>query len=133
MDYLYHGSATQHLKTLEPRKRYTPQGKIDYASIYATPLAGYAATHSFPWSSDEGVILNVDGGRITFSIPSALKERLQVPISIYKISNENFRHTTEETTGLTWNTVEPVEILEEKQYESVESALRELGVYFNYK
>lgn len=132
MDYLYHGSTTQNLKTLEPRKRYTPQGKIDYSAIYATTLPGYAATHSFPWSSDEGVGLDVDEEKISLSIPKILAERLQTPISIYKISNENFEHTQEELTGYTWHTTQPVEILEEKQYESVEIALKELGVDFRY-
>lgn len=132
MDYLYHGSTTQNLKTLEPRKRYTPQGKIDYSAIYATPLPGYAATHSFPWSSDEGVDLEVIENKISFSIPKILAERLQVPISIYKISNENFEHTQEEVTGYTWHTTQPVEIIEEKQYESVEIALKELGVDYRY-
>lgn len=132
MDYLYHGSTTQNIKILEPRKRYTPQGKIDYSAIYATPLPGYAATHSFPWSSDEGVVLDVDEGKISFSVPKILAERLQAPVSIYKISNENFEHTQEELTGYTWHTTQPVEILEEKQYESVEVALKELGVDFRY-
>lgn len=132
MNYLYHGSTTQNLKILEPRRRYTPQGKIDHAAIYATPLPGYAATHSFPWSSDEGVDLDVDENKISFSIPKILMERLQTPISIYKISNENFEHTQEELSGYTWHTTQPVEILEEKQYESVEMALKEFNVDFKY-
>jgi len=132
MTYLYHGSTTQNIKTLEPRKRYTPQGKIDYSAIYATPLIAYAATHSFPWSSDEGVGLDVGDTKIFFNIPEALQERLQVPISIYKISDEHFKHTEEEVTGYTWHTTEPVDVLEEKQYSSVEAALKELGVDFKY-
>ena len=132
MDYLYHGSTTQNIKTLEPRKRYTPQGRIGYAAIYATPLPGYAATHSFPWSSDEGVILDIGDVKIFFSIPEKLRERLQLPISIYKVSSENFQHTKEELTGYTWHTINPVEVLEEKKYESVEIALKELGVDFRY-
>jgi hypothetical protein len=132
MKYLYHGSTTQNLKTLKPRKRYTPQGRIDYAAIYATPLPGFAATHSFPWSSDEGVGLDVGDKKIFFSIPEKLRERLQVPISIYKISDENFQHTKEELTGYTWHTTQTIQVLDEKQYESVEAALRELGVDFKY-
>ena len=132
MDYLYHGSTTQNIKILEPRKRYTPQGKIDYSAIYATPLQGYAATHSFPWSSDEGVALDVNEDEISFSVPKKLAERLQSPISIYKISSENFKHTQEELTGYTWHTTQPVEVLEEKQYASVAEALKELGVDVKY-
>ncbi len=132
MDYLYHGSTTQNIKTLEPRKRYTPQGRIDYKAIYATPLPGFAATHSFPWSSDEGVGLDVGDVKIFFTIPEKLRERLQVPISIYKVSSENFKDTVEEVTGYTRHTTQPTEVLEEKQYTSVEAALTELGVDFKY-
>ncbi len=132
MPHLYHGSTTQNIRTLEPRKRYTPQGKIEYAAIYATPVAGYAACHSFPWSTDEGVNLNTFGGKFEMSVPVALKERLQEPISIYKIPDTGFTHTKEETTGYTWHTIQPVEVLEEVKYESVEKALQELGVKLSY-
>ena len=64
MEYLYHGSTTQNIKRLEPRIRYTPAGKIDYSAIYASPLAAYAAAHSFPWSSNEGVDLDVLNNQI---------------------------------------------------------------------
>ncbi len=132
MNHLYHGSTTQNIKVLEPRKRYTPQGKIDYSAIYATPLPGYAATHSFPWSTDEGVGLDVDESGISLSIPKNLKDRLQVPISIYKVSAEGFEQTKEELTGYTWHTINPVQVLEEIKYSSVENALIELDVEFKY-
>lgn len=132
MPHLYHGSTTQHIKVLEPRQRYTPQGKIEYAAIYATPLTAYAASHSFPWSTDEGVKLDVVDGIVEMSIPTSLRERLKEPISIYKIPDTDFIHTTEETTGYTWHTTKPVEVLEETQYESVEKALEELGAKVTY-
>lgn len=132
MKYLYHGSITQNIKILEPRKRYTPQGKIDYSAIYATSLPAYAAAHSFPWSTDEGVRLDVCENSVDLSIPKSLKDRLQVPISIYKLSSEGFEHTKEELTGYTWHTIHPVEVIEEIRYPSVEIALKELGVKFQY-
>ncbi len=130
--YLYHGSTTQHIKTLEPRERYTPQGKIDYSAIYATPLPAYAAAHSFAWSTDEGVDLQVRDNQVFLTVPQSFKERIQVPVSIYKISANGFTHTAEETTGYTWHTTSPVEILEEVQYPSVEVALKELGVVVGF-
>ena len=132
MKYLYHASTTQNIKTLEPRKRYTPQGKINYSAIYATPLPAYAVSHSFPWSTGEGVILNVNNSIVYLSIPKSFKERLQVPISIYKLSSEGFKHTEEEVTGHTWHTVNPVQVIEEVKYPSVEIALKELGVILQY-
>lgn len=132
MKYLYHGSTTQNIKILEPRRRYTPQGKIEYSAIYATPLPAYAVAHSFPWSTDEGVGLDVDEKGVDLSVPINLKERLQVPISIYKLSSEGFEHTEEELTGYTWHTIHPVEVIEEVKYSSVEIALKELGAKCQY-
>ena len=130
---LYHGSVVQNLKTLEPRKRYTPSGSIEYAAIYATPLPGFAAAHSFAWSSDEGIELDVEYEKISMIVPNELKERLNTPISIYTLPSETFEHTTEEGTGATWHTTEPVNILEEKKYTSVLEALMEHGVQLSFK
>lgn len=132
-NFLYHGSTVQNLKVLEPRKRYTPAGKIEYSAIYATPLLPYAIAHSFPWSSDEGVGLDIIKDNISISIPKAIKDRLKVPISVYKISSENFELTKEEETGYTWHSTKPAQVLEEIKYESVEEALKEVGseVEFN--
>jgi hypothetical protein len=55
MEFLYHGSTVQGLKTLEPKKRFTPAGAIDYSAIYASRSPAFAICHSFPWSSDEGI------------------------------------------------------------------------------
>ncbi len=131
-NFLYHGSAVQNLKVLEPRKRYTPAGKIEYSAIYATPLLPYAIAHSFPWSSDEGVGLDIVKDNISISIPKAIKDRLKVPISVYKISSENFELTKEEETGYTWHSTKPVQVLEEIKYESVEEALKEVGAVVEY-
>ena len=127
MEYLYHGSIIQNLKILKPRKRYTPAGKIDFAAIYATKLPAYAACHSFPWSSKEGIDLNIIGNKISLEIPSKFKDRLKTPISIYKISSKDFEHTKEESTGLTWHSKKQTPIIEEVKYASVKEALEILG------
>jgi hypothetical protein len=132
MKYLYHGSTTQGLKILEPGKRYTPQGKIDYEAIYATTIPAFAAVHSFPWSTDEGVGLDVNDMKVDISVPFGIRGRLQVPISIYTISSENFEHTREEVSGYTWHSTSTTEVIEETKYESVEIALRELGARLEY-
>lgn len=132
MTPLYHGSSIQNLKTLEPRKRHTPQGKIDYAAIYASPLPGFAATHSFSWSTSEGVDLGMYDDCWIMTVPTSMRERLLVPISIYTCDSEGFTHTKEESTGYTWHTTQPVHIIEEKKYENVEVALKELGVELRY-
>jgi ABC-type dipeptide/oligopeptide/nickel transport system ATPase component len=130
--YLYHGSTTSGIKVLEPSHRYSPAGKIEYNAIYATPMKAYAAAHSFPWSSDEGVNLDVVEGKVIFAVPQNFRERLQVPISIYKVSLENFVHTKEEETGRTWHTTQATPVLEEEKYKSVAIALQKLGVELSY-
>ncbi|HEY1041401.1 MAG TPA: hypothetical protein VGE63_01610 [Candidatus Paceibacterota bacterium] len=133
MSNLYHGSVVRNLKTLEPRKRYTPSQTIEYAAIYATPLPGFAAAHSFAWSSDEGVELDVENGKVTMLIPETLKERLSIPISIYTLPPDTFELTKEEGTGATWHSTQPVNILQEKKYSSVLEALTENGVELTFK
>lgn len=123
----YHGSTVQGLTTLEPRKRYTPAGKIDFAAIYASPDPAFAAMHAFPWSSDEGFDIEMNGGKTVLIVPSVKAERLNVPISIYKIPSDDFQITKEETTGETWHTSEPVPVLEETKYDNVKQALENLG------
>lgn len=132
MNHLYHGSTAQNIKILEPRKRYTPAGKIDYAAIYATPLPAYAAAHSFPWSSDEGIGLNIVRDQVIMDVPMALAGRLNVPISIYKVSSDNFEHTKEEETGFTWHTTTSTPVIEEQKFANVVEAMEKLGGELNY-
>ena len=132
MEFLYHGSTTQALLTLEPRKRYTPAGKIDFAAIYASPNPSFAAMHSFPWSSDEGFDITIDSNQMTLVVPSNKAQRLDVPISIYKISVNGFQITEEETTGETWHTTKSARVLEEMKYNSVKDALDALGVSIRF-
>ncbi|MDB5258978.1 MAG: hypothetical protein JWO73_186 [Candidatus Taylorbacteria bacterium] len=117
---------------LEPRKRYAPAGKIEFAAIYATPLPVFAAAHSFPWSSDGGVGLDVIHGNVSISVPKELKSRLLVPISIYKVPSDGFENTKEEMTGYTWHATRSVEVIEEVRYPSAEAALLELGSELEY-
>lgn len=128
MPYLYHSSSVQDLKTLEPKKRYTPQGKISYEAIYASPLPAFSAAHAWDWSSADGVELGVyDGKKVVLTIPVHMKGKSKVPISIYKINAEGFRHTIEEGTGFTWDIQTSVDIIEEQKFSSVEEAVTALG------
>ena len=127
MEYLYHGSTVSGIKVLEPHKRFTPAAKIEYAAIYASSLPLIAAAHAFPWTSDEGIDFTINDGTVVLSVPMILKDRLNQPISIYKVSADKFRLTTEEETGYTWDTEESIEVLEEILYSSVNQAFRKLG------
>jgi hypothetical protein len=129
---LYHGSVTQDIKALEPRHRYSPAGKIHYGAVYATPLPAFAVAHSFPWSSDEGIGLDVVGETVSISIPTKLRERLLQPISIYTVSSADFEFTTEESSGATWHSKVEVPVLEEVKYATVEEALKKYGATLEY-
>jgi hypothetical protein len=122
---LYHASTTQNITTLEPRKRYTPSGKIDFEAIYATKLPAFAVAHSFSWDSSEGILLQVDEKtfQVTLKIPKDFEERLNVPISLYTISSETFQQTQEESTGLTFYSREKVKVISQEKFESVTKAL----------
>ena len=132
MDYLYHGSVTPNIKILEPRKRYTPQG-INLSAIYATPLPAFAAAHAFPWSTDEGIDLDVVDGKVILIVPEKIKERLGVQAYIYKVSAEKFEHTKDDVTGYTYHTISPTEVISVEEFETIEQAIQKLGgeVQFN--
>lgn len=132
MPHLYHGSTIQNLTTLIPHNRYSPAGAISYGAIYATPSTAFAATQAFPWSSDEGIDVEINENKMTLLIPLSMKDRLLVPISIYKVSVDTFIHTKEEYTGYTWHTTVPIEVIEEVKYESVLDAFEKLGVEVKY-
>ncbi len=130
---LYHGSIVHNFKILKPSRNHTPDGKIDYEAVYATPLKAYAAAHAFPWGSDEGFDLDVINGQVEFIVPLKFKERLNVPISIYSVDQSGFEFTKEEIVGYTWHSRKEVEVLDEKKYTSVEEAIVKLGGSIKYK
>lgn len=132
MDHLYHGSTTQNIKILEPRIRYTPAGKIDFAAIYASSSASFAACHSFSWSSDQGIDIEIKNSQIVLVVPRRLKDCILMPISIYKVSAADFIQTKEEETGYTWHSIKPVPVLEEDKYQSVKEALEKTGGAIRY-
>jgi hypothetical protein len=132
MEFLYHGSVIQDIKLVEPKKRFTPAGAIDYSAIYASPSPAFAICHSFPWSSDEGIDIETKDDRIRLLIPSQLRGRLNTPVSLYKIPAAGFEHTREEETGYTWHTTMTVPVLEEVCYASVLEALQKNGGEVSY-
>lgn len=130
--YLYHGSITADIEVLEPRRRYTPQG-VDIEAVYATPLPAYAVAHSFPWGSEEGFDLDVISGVVNFVVPNEYKDRLLVPVYVYKISSNTFEFTKDELVGYTYHSLSPVKVISVQQYPSVKVALELLGANITYK
>ena len=127
MQFLYHGSPISGLKRLEPHKRFTPAGNIEYHAVYASSLPLVAAAHSFPWTSDEGVDFVVKGESVMLVVPQEIRDRLLQSVSVYTISAITFRHTAEDVSGYTWDSQEVVDVIEEKKYPSVEAAFADLG------
>jgi len=122
--FLYHGSATDGIKYLEPRLRYTPGEEfISPAGVYASDLPAFAAAHSFPWTSNEGIDLYVDGKTVVLEIPSMLADSLQRNTYIYVVDRREFAPVECEYTGHTFRATTPVHCLEMISFPSVIDAI----------
>lgn len=126
-EFVYHGSITGDIEEFEPRKRYVPGGADVPPRVYATINPAFAAAHSFPWSSDEGIDLRIEGDKVTLCIPAQYKDRLNQPVFIYKIKGDLFSKTTEEATGETLHAEESVRPEEVQEFASVTEALEHFG------
>lgn len=126
--FFYHGSSTDGIECLEPKLRYTPGEELNSPpSIYASDLPAFAAAHSFPWSSDEGIDLYVDGQAVIMEIPSSVYERLLRKTYIYVVGSNQFSLVECESTGHTFRAITPVDCLEKVSFESVVEAIEYYG------
>lgn len=126
--FFYHGSSTDGIERLEPRLRYTPAEEFNSPSgIYASDLPAFAAAHSFPWSSDEGIDLYVDRDIVIMEIPLSILPRLQKPIHIYVVDGNLFSLVESESTGHTFRRTEAVDCLEKISFPSVQEAIEHFG------
>lgn len=130
--FLYHGSVTSEIKELEPRHRHTPYEEAGYR-IYASHSPAFSAAHGFSWSSEEGFDTYEKNGQIVLKVPKRLKERLNVPIHIYKVPSATFSKTIQETTGFTWDSAEKVCPVGVERFNSVIEAVEHFGGKIVYK
>ncbi|MBL7045870.1 MAG: hypothetical protein ISR99_02480 [Parcubacteria group bacterium] len=126
-DSLYHGTNDGGIESFEPRKRYTPNGFDVPPRVYATANPAFAAAHSFPWMSSEGVDLSIDDGNVLLSVPEHIKHRLDQEVFIYKLSSDSFENTSEEATGETFHSEEKVQPQEVIKFGSVTEAVEHFG------
>lgn len=125
--FVYHGSTAGDIAEFEPRKRYTP-GDLDVPPrVYATPNPAFAAEHSFPWSSEEGIDVIFDDDQTVLVVPEKHKNRLDQKVYVYKIDGSKFTLTKEEGTGETFHCDEHVSPKEARSFESVTSAIEYFG------
>lgn len=125
---LYHGSSTDGIERLEPRLRYTPGEELNSpAGIYATDLPAFAAGHSFPWSTDEGIDLNVIEGVVVMDVPQSILDRLERNIYIYTVSADPFTFLECESSGHTYRTTQPVDCLAKAAFHNVKEAIEFYG------
>jgi hypothetical protein len=126
--FFYHGSSTDGIKCLEPRLRYTPGEELSSpSSIYASDLPAFAAAHSFPWSSDEGIDLYVDKQTVIMEVPLSIYERLLRKTYIYVVDSNQFSLVECESTGHTFRAITPVDCLEKVSFQSVVEAIEHYG------
>lgn len=126
--FFYHGSATDGIECLEPKLRYTPGNELaSPPSVYASDLPAFAAAHSFPWSSSEGIQLYVEGTTVIMEISTKIYERLQRKVYIYTVDSSLFSRVESELTGHTFRATIPVECLEKQSFQSVVEAIEYYG------
>jgi hypothetical protein len=125
--FVYHGSVTGNIDVFEPRKRYVPSGANVPPRVYAAINPAFAAAHSFPWSSDEGIDLSIEGEKVVLCIPERFKDRLSQFIYIYKLKGDDFIPTSEESTGETLHTEKHIRPESVERFNSVTEALEYYG------
>lgn len=133
---VYHGSSTPMLTTLEPRKQSIPR-EVERAAwpelVYASDLPAFAAAHAFSWGTDEGFQLVVSaGGRVTMLVPGQHRHRMQRPVYLYAAYAGSFVSTSEEHSGHTFHSSEPVAVLSCAAFASVEEAIKHHGGDVSY-
>jgi len=131
MKHVYHGTTKQKLEIIKPFKRYTPGGE-DIAGripprIYATYNPAYAAAHSFPWSSEDGFDIKVEGSNIALVVPRGKAQILEQPICIYTVPDDSFTFTLEEETGLTCHSEFEITPIDCQCFLNVTEALKHYG------
>lgn len=131
MANIYHGTIIKGITILEPKKRYTPGGETSAEAIgeriYASYIPAFAAAHGFPWSSEDGIDVEVDGETIILVLPKDKQALLEQAVCIYTLPDDTFKLTIEEETGLTYHSTEPVAPIECHCFTSIIDAMKEYG------
>jgi hypothetical protein len=132
VNFLYHGSSVPGLKILKPFQRYKPGAGAAFAAVYATPFPTVAAIHGFEWKSEDRIDFTVASGIAILIIPVAQEHRLAQPVSVYRVMPDGFQKTSEDASGTTWHSTDPVGVCDEAYFTSVSAAIREFGGVVRY-
>jgi hypothetical protein len=125
---LFHGSQTDNIETLEPRKRFVPSNDTaPLAAIYASDHPAYAAAHAFPWFTAEGVNLYFDRKFVVLEVPKMIEERLKQPIFIYTVPANTFEPVASDAVGHNFRSLKPVKCLAKRRFETVIDAVTTFG------
>jgi len=125
---LFHGSQTDNIEMLEPRKRFVPgTDPSSPFAIYATDHPAYAAAHAFPWATAEGVNLYFNRQQVILEVPKAIEERLKGPIFIYTVPAQTFEVVASDALGHNFRSVKPVQCLAKRRFETVIEAVTSFG------
>ena len=136
--FMFHGSRTQGLTELHPKRETHPQAEPDApAAVYAGIDAAYCAAHAFPGSSLDRVEIGfqsrIENGLmvndpITLAVPKALVPKLQTPVTIYKLSPDSFEPQPHiSPVGFNFRSLTSVPVLEELNFPSVTAAVEAFG------
>ena len=131
MKTIYHGTTTPNIAILEPRKRFTPGGAniadMIKPRIYASYVPAFAVAHGFPWSSADGIDIEISEGKVTLVLPKNKSGILDQKVCLYELPDTTFVHTDEEETGLTYHTEVNTVPLSVKCFASISEAMEVNG------
>jgi hypothetical protein len=131
MKHIYHGTVAKDIDLFEPRKRYTPGGEVLAdeipARVYATYTPAYAVAHGFPWSSEDGIDIEIHDGVIELIVPKEKRSVLDQEICVYTLPDDSFVSTSEEETGLTYHSETSVVPVGCECFSNVQEALATYG------
>ncbi len=124
---LYHGSSTQNLKIIEPRRK-TYVHKTDPPRVFVTTDESFAACFTFYWADQEGFDLgNINNGPWILKVPKKFKNRLTKPCSIYIVEPGNYKQVKNMLKQEYFST-KPIKVLEEIKYRTALDAMKTNGV-----
>lgn len=127
--FLYHGSATQNLKELDPNVAitshdYFKSGKIVIPRVYAGNTKLIASAFTFQWNDDMGIKFGSWNGIWKFVISKEHYHLLKNKCSIYTVCGINFiKPAAGEGLSGEWYSNTKVRILQENKFDSCLEAM----------
>ena len=132
---VFHGSNSRGIEEFKLRRRFVPGVEGDAAppAVYASDDPAYAAGHSFPWTSSDGIDLGFcrdefQREQVVLSVPEKLLERLKQPVFLYTLLGERFQLLPNVSPiGHNYRCLRTVKAIDVVEFDSVTEAVAYYG------